>query len=151
MEEVVLSNLMFPSILRPYKWTQRLLRTMIDVETATHRVKYFISSNATRTLWWSLTIAWFHCLLQDSIVCKLASYMQIKNSPWALALCQLYPPSSKARLWVEISAWFHMERVVSALSSSGPTDLSRNSEHSVFKDCTSRRVSFCFGLCFILQ
>lgn len=138
---------MFPSIRRHYKRTQKLLRVMIDVETATHRVKASISSNATRILWWSLTIAQFHCLLQDSIVCKLVSYMQIKNSPWALAFCQLNPPSSKAGLWVGISAWLHMVRVVSALSSLDPTDLSRSSEHSLFKDCTLQESEFLF--CFV--
>lgn len=77
---------------------------MIDVETATPRVKPSVSSNATRTLRSSLPVAWLCCLLQDSIVCKLASYMQIKSSPWALALGQLDPPLSKALAWDKPSA-----------------------------------------------
>lgn len=95
------------------------------------------------------TVAWFHCLLQDSIVCKLVSHMQIKSSPWVLVLCQLNPPLSKTGL--RVSAWLHMERVVSALSYLFPTDSSRNLEHSVFEDCRRVFLLVCFLLCSVLQ
>lgn len=100
--------------------------------------------------------AWFHCLLQDSIICKMVSYMGIKSSPWALELCQLDPPLAKAWLWAGINtwlcmewSWLHME--CSQLFSS--PDPGRNSEYSVFKDCTLQErffVSFsilCFSNC----
>jgi len=130
---------MFPSVLRHYKWTQKSLRVMIAVETAAPRGKSSVTSNVTRTLWSSLTAVWFHCLLQDSIVCKLVSYTQIKSSPWALALCQLAFPLSKAGLWVGVSAWLHIERAVSALSHLVSTDPSRNSNALCLRIASCRR------------
>lgn len=55
------------------------------------------------------TVAWFHCLLQDSIIFRMVSYMGIKGSPWVLKLGQLNPPLNESCLQVGINTWLCME------------------------------------------